>query len=273
MRLASLHQSLRMAAVSGLGIVLVLAGCGLPALSAPEPVVGRAPPATISFIHAYARGDFGGTDDRASPLYRVEWERRGLSPRDREALLPEYFKATPHPTEWVHFTYVGGLVDDRGFEHFLFTAASTGGDGDPAPTVWRVDADPEGRVIWNEMVYLFSDDTSVVKVVAGPARLRSIPAPSALRGSTARALTGVESTHGPEGYYAVAIDQATSDRGGPGVTHANVWFFAVDRDGYVRRGAWTYGEPQPGARRARAFRGELSPAQNRLLTTYLAAIQ
>ena len=256
---------------------IALSGCSLPALSRPSlvdngAVIAREPAAAATFIDAYAHGDLRTSDDAASPLYRAEWIRRGTTRDQRFALLPAYFRAPVHPSEWLQFSYVGGLVDDVGFGHLLYTAHSTGGTGDAAPTVWRVDVGPDGSVIWTEMVYLFSEDTSdvtSVEVDGAPARAS---VPPQLRSFQDLPLVGVHTTRGQEGYYAVA-SRPTATPNDPHAVHSYVFFFAVDPDGHLRAGAWSYGKPQPGlSRTARSTRVNLSADQSRLLRAYLDTI-
>ena len=44
------------------------------------------PPAVTAFLEAYGRGDELAADALASPLYRAEWARRGLSAQERARL-------------------------------------------------------------------------------------------------------------------------------------------------------------------------------------------
>src|SRR5713226_951708 len=46
------------------------------------------PPFAAAYVAAYARGDEATAEQVASPLYRLEWARRGVSVADRQALIP-----------------------------------------------------------------------------------------------------------------------------------------------------------------------------------------
>src|SRR5262249_57634076 len=118
---------------------------------------GGGPRPAAAFLDAYARAGEAGAEAVASPLYAAEWERRGLSPADRRALHAA--AAADAEGEWVHFAYLGGAVDRRAFVHLLYLARPAGPRAPSPASVWRVDADPAGRVIWLELVYLFARDT------------------------------------------------------------------------------------------------------------------
>jgi hypothetical protein len=222
-------------------VVMVLVGLALiPAtIGRSEVVLGAEPALTATFITAYARGDLLSADGVASPLYRAEWARRGLSLQNRYDLLPTSFKAAAHFREWLHFNYVGGVVDRGGFGHLLYAARSTAELADSAVTVWRVDSDPDGRVIWVEMVYLFSQGTSTVSSITSDRDDSILLLPAALRSIHPRFLIGVRSLEGHEGYYAIELRPAeTRDVTPP----SGLLFFAIDENGVMRPGAWTFGQ-------------------------------
>lgn len=207
-------------------------------------VLAGEPAATSVFLAAYARGDLAGADALASPLYRAEWIRLGLSLDDRQALLPTYLKGPGHQTVWLRFTYVGGMVDAWGFGHLLYAAEATGGNGDHAPTMWRVDTERDGRVIWMEMVSLFSPSTPALTTIAPTSNPSAMPLPTTSGSLHQCVLLGVRNTAGPEGYYEVGLraDGAAGAKRCPD----QVVFFAVDEDGRIRPGAWTFGQSRPG---------------------------
>ncbi|HEX5415348.1 MAG TPA: hypothetical protein VFZ25_06765 [Chloroflexota bacterium] len=209
-----------------------------------ERVLAREPAATTAFLAAYARGDLAQADELASALYRAEWLRRGLSLEDRQSLLPAYLKGSGHPTVWLRFQYVGGMVDARGFGHLLYAAEATGGDGDRSPSVWRVDTDADGRVIWLEMVGLLAPSPALVTTIAPTSNPSAMPEPSRPGSPRPCLLLGVRSSAGHEGYYEAGLkpDDPTGADGCP----ARVTFFVVDEDGLVGPGAWTFGQSRPG---------------------------
>jgi hypothetical protein len=99
----------------------------------------------------------------------------------------------------------------------------------PASSAWRVDTDPFGRVIWAELVYLFSVDAATVSAVADRGVLAAIPFPDSLAQFHPRLIAGMRAGAGPEGYYAVAMQDGS------------IIFFAVDAEGKIRPGAWNFG--------------------------------
>src|SRR5262245_23556421 len=104
-----------------------------PATDPPAGLVGQEPAATAAFLAAYAHGDEAGADALASPLYRAEWARRGLSAAVRAALRSS--------SAVLEFRYVGGVTVDGGFAQLLYSARATAPDGRTALSVWRADAD------------------------------------------------------------------------------------------------------------------------------------
>lgn len=239
----------------GLGFValLVLAAVTFSALWLAEPQTAKTiaprqlttePAATARFLAAYARGDLASADDLASPLYAAEWTRRGLSRDDRVALLPTYLTGPDHPAVWLRFTYVGGMIDASGFGHLMYFARATGGDGKNAPTVWRVDTDQNGRVIWLEMVGLFTDASPDLTTVGATSDASAVPLAPTVDRSRVCLIFGVRSTHSPEGYYALGV--GTDGRSGASGCPGTVAFYSVDEDGSIRPGAWSFGQARPG---------------------------
>lgn len=219
-------------------------GCGLspsaPKSAAPPPV-GEEPAATVAFISAFARGDETQAERVASPLYAQEWDRRGVSESDR---LSWHSRATQASTDgdWLAFQYVGGVTGASGRHHLLFTGASVGALGTPTRTVWRFDTDQQGRVIWGEMVYLFSDQvTSLTPQIETPSPGAAL-SPSVLDRFHPSVVVGIHSASSSEGYFALVTGEKPA--GSPSKTAASntisVTFLAVDSDGEVRPGVWSY---------------------------------
>jgi hypothetical protein len=196
------------------------------------------PPFAAAYVAAYSHGDEVLAEQVASPLYRVEWARRGLSPRDRQSLFPG-----PSPErasgEWLHFAYVGGAVDGRGFGHLLYLAYPVPRGATSQPSAWRIDTAPDGRVIWAELVYLFSPEATAISPIREGDSVPPLP-------FQAQLVVGARSLGGPEGYYA-ALLPAVADKAYTVSSTATVVFFAVDPDGNVRPGAWSYGQVHPGS--------------------------
>ncbi len=190
------------------------------------------------FLTAYSMGDEQAAEQFASPVYRQEWERRGLSLEERRALEQEWPWATGAPPSSPNFSYVGGLIDRRGVGHLLYAGRAVARSGLVVQSAWRVDVDAAGDVTWLELVYLFSG-RSALTLYDG---LTDIPEVKTRRAHAyldpAVAIT-VDDTD--EGYYVAARPQGNT------VPEASedVAFFAVDADGTVRPGTWTFGESVP----------------------------
>jgi hypothetical protein len=125
---------------------------------------------------------------------------------------------------------------DGGFAQLLYAARATAADGRPALSAWRADADPAGRLVWLELVWLFSDEVGAVATVGATDDTQDLPPPLDPASRRAVVLVGVRSASGREGYYALGRPTAA----GPPVPAG---FGAVDADGEFRPGAWSYGQP------------------------------
>jgi hypothetical protein len=232
-------------------------------------LVAQEPAGAAAFLAAYARGDEAGAEALASPLYRAEWARLGLSIAERAALRPWARPGAGSPPARLDFTFAGGVAAGGGFVHLLYAARGAAGAGPPALSAWRADADPGGRIVWLELVWLFSDAVAE-PVPAGPADAvpdRGLPpAVAALRPVV---LAGVRSAGGPEGYYALGVPTAA----GP---VAPIGFVAVDAAGASGPGAWTYGRPR-GPAESGAARGRgpvaLAPDLRALQRAYLGTLR
>ena len=223
--------------IGGLVLVQLLQGCsGLRPLtlnpfipkSAPHGEIRHEPTLTSQFIDAYRSGDEIAVEKVASPLYQKEWNRRGISLARRQAWLPSA-QAHPDGTSWdFTLTFVDGLVGDDGINHLLYLARS----GDQTTgTVWRIDADSSGRVVWAEMVWLFSSDTPALTTVATPSEAGKAALPPPVMKIPPDMLIGVRVSTAWEGFYAARY--FTNGR-------SSVTFFGLDEDGQLRPGAWSY---------------------------------
>lgn len=201
------------------------------------------PVGAAAFVAAYARADEAAAERLASPLYVIEWGRRGSSFELRESYVQP---AASSAGGWLRFTYQVGMIDRGGFAHLLYTAEPV--SGPPVPTVWRIDTAPDGRVIWSEPVWIFARPVSLVHVSAFPsiedlADIAGTAEPSA-HFAPAR-VAGFRAADATEGYYLAGVEAGASPGASP-TRPASVRFFAVDDGGRVRPGAWSYGEPHPG---------------------------
>jgi len=247
---------------------LLRGGSAVTAQTAPDDETSSAPTAavpsaTASFVSAYGRGDIATMEAIASPLYFVEWARQGVSLGEQASLLQEHQHAPSG--EWLYLFYETGLVDSRGFGHYLYVGRPISATG--SPSIWRVDADASGRVIWMEMVWLFSSRSLAVQAVQPDAASADSPVRSVLPSGPSDVVFGVRSADGVEGYYGVSplhAVQATA------ASLDTVQFYAVDDTGKFRLPGWSYGERFPN--RPLAGRQPLQADQASALSSYLASI-
>ena len=223
--------------VTGFLLVLVLQGCGRTTLSSLNPLVAkssshgelvREPALAGQFIDAYRRGDEAAVEQVASPLYRQEWMRRGVSVQQRQRWMPSGQVRPDGTTGVFTLSFIDGLVGDDNLSHLLYLSRS--GD-QSSETVWRVDADSSGRVIWVEMVWLFSSETTSLINVSTPREAGLAALPPRLARIHPDMLIGVRDSVGWEGYYAARYVA----NGGFVVN-----FFGLDEYGDLRPGAWSY---------------------------------
>jgi len=235
----------------------------------PEPIHAA------EFVAAFARGDEVAADRVASPLYRAEWSLRDVSIEDRLSILPHPAASNGSATDWARFTYVNGFVDGGGFGHLLYAALATAGGDHQSPSLWRVDTDPDGKVIWNEMVWLCSDRTTSVAPIDTTTSASDIPVPAMFASSVPWHVLGVRSTRGNEGYYAVALRNQPSRQPAADAAPPTM-FFAVDGDGQIRIGAWTYGRDFLGRaatnRKAALLHLGLDTDESALMMAYLSSL-
>jgi hypothetical protein len=233
-------------------LVALLVG-GVPTLEPPVAGVVSStrpePPAAPLFVAAYARVDAHAIAQLVSPLYRLELARRGDG--GHEAFLPvPWDERMPAPlSPWLQFRYLDGIADAQGFTHAFYLARSRLATGHrPTATLWRVDLDPAGRVIWGEMVFglgeadrVAASQTSRVRVAALP----PVPIPPALAprwpGLRPTALLALHSSEGHR-YYVLGLVPKAMPAGGRPPPSVLV-YFGVDREGKIFPGAWSYGEP------------------------------
>jgi hypothetical protein len=206
-----------------------------------RPVVARPEPAAAaSFVAAYGAGDETTAERSASPLYAAEWARRGIAATDRTSLRAPVVGADRRPTP-LSFQYVNGAVEPDGVAHLLYLVRPTGSTG--SPTVWRVDTDARGQVIWAEMVWLFSEGATRVAPVSDPGALGSLPLPDEVARLRPRLAVGLRAAGASEGYYALEVDAPAPDG-----HRAELLFMAVDEAGRARPGVWSYGQAEAGLR-------------------------
>jgi hypothetical protein len=230
----------------------------------PAPIVDE-PSLAGAYLTAYAKGDLTAADQVASPLNQIEWSRRGFSLAVRQTLLPE---ARGPGAPWMTFHYVGGTWDGAGFGHLLYLGEPVDGSQSTYPSAWRVDLDPSGRVIWAELVYLFSESTPLAPVNGTAVSSEALP--PALVNQNARLVAGVRSTAGPERYYVLAVPARSAASAAAGPT--SIKFVGIDSDGQIRPGAWSYGvdsSAAPYGQTTPPHSVALEPALAQLLASYL----
>jgi hypothetical protein len=263
-------------------VCLVILGCNSPLEAAASPSSKSAPgielvterSRTAAFLAAYANADEAGAENLASPLYAAEWARRGLSVTERQALL-EPAATSDVADGWLEFSWVGGMSDGRGFEHLLFTARPIGPRAGQQTSIWRVDTDASGSVIWLELVFLLAPDLTDTSTVHENEMGGSVPLPATLAALRPRWIVAVRSAETSEGYYVLAVPGSATGTSSeaPGMS---VVYFGVDSDGQVRPGAWSYGQANPGpstyGRPPAPHPVALSPELNTLERGYVATL-
>lgn len=191
--------------------------------------VSQEPPEAAAFLAAYRQGDESTAEQVASPLYLKEWTRRKVPFDHRLGWVPAV-RAASTSANWLDVSYANGVVqDDQG--HLLYVGRSTQAGQRTTQSVWRLDTDASGRVIWAEMVWLFSESTGPLTTVSDPTAQDPARIPPVFARLHPQAVYGVRAASGWEGYYAVrylVADQPIMN------------FFAVDEYGELRVGAWTY---------------------------------
>jgi hypothetical protein len=224
------------------------------------PIAGE-PSLAGAYLTAYARGDLPAADQLASPLNQIEWSRRGFSVTIRQTLLPD--ERGPDGA-WLAFHYVGGTWDGAGFGHLLYLGVPVGARQPLYPSAWRVDLDPQGRVIWAELVYMFAANTPLAIVHGNASDAGDLP-PS-LVSQEARLIAGVRAPTGQESYDILAVPSRLA------AGTIAIRFAGVDAAGQLRPGAWSYGVEnsvapygQPSPPRSVALERDLA----QLLASYL----
>lgn len=213
-----------------------------------EAAVVPEPRAARQFVDAYARVDEATIAHLTSSLYRFELARRGYG--DRLAVVPvPWDDNAPRPAmPWLRFTYLDGIADSNGFTHLLYVARSTLADERQAPTtVWRVDLDPDGRIIWADVVFGFGEAKGYSVHRTTDVHLRDLPEIPVLQSLQViwpslqpQVLLTVTSLDG-QVYYALGLVSKGKTLAGGGVPDV-VIFFATDEDHHVFSDAWSYGK-------------------------------
>lgn len=206
-----------------------------PSITAP---VDREPAPAAAFVTAFTRGDEVAAEHVASPLYRAAWNRLGLRPDQRYAWHSQASQVDPSG-RWLRLKYVGGITGASGRHHLLYSGLSGSAEGTPTRSVWRFDTDPQGRVIWGEMVYLFTDATDEPTVVRGTSASQGL-ARTVLQTYHPLVVVGVQTGPSHEGYFALIQSDARVSNRPDAPRSISVAFLAVDSDGIVRPGVWNY---------------------------------
>src|SRR5262245_59712828 len=112
-----------------LGLLLV----GIQTASPPNPVGPTAIPAAVAtFGRRYAADDDATMLGIASPLFRLELGRRGVTmPAERADIRPHGLTFTPR----------GGMWDDEGFGHWFYTTRLAQPTRKAPLSIWRIDSD------------------------------------------------------------------------------------------------------------------------------------
>jgi hypothetical protein len=225
---------------------------------------------TMDFVEVYATGDEVLADALASPLYRAEWKRLGVSAKERMELRLGH---GPQPKA-LRFSYVGGVRSAGGFGHFLFAVSPipTGAQTERTYSVWRVDTAPDGRVIWLDLVWIFGTETEEINLVTRASSLAATSVPADAAATGAKPLVGIVSTDTGEGHYLMGLGKGGDAT--KGCAPSVIRTYTVDADGQFRPGAWGYGlsdhgvDPYPAAVEATP-RIKVEPEDTALLAAYL----
>ena len=196
---------------------------------------------TTAFVTALAHGDEATAEQVASPLYQAEWTRRGLTVRDRTALARSSSDLPVPGAEKLHFTSIGRVDTSQGFRQLLYVARPANDDQAAPSSVWRIDTDPRGQVIWAEMVFLLDADSAPFTPVEAGDTSKEINLPGYFPGLDPQVVMGVRSATGSEGYYAVKITNSSTQKA-KGGDSTGIVFFGVDDDGAIRPGVWSYAQ-------------------------------
>jgi hypothetical protein len=225
------------AIASGLLVACLLGGCVQTTSLAKQKLnqgeVAAEPTPAAAFVDAFRRGDETAAERQASPLYHQEWARRKVSPSERESWLPAWHRAGGSLGDWLDVSYVDGFVDTQGKGHLLYVGRSAKPGADASPTVWRLDTDTNGRVVWAEMVWLFSNGTRDLAPLTGNATGSNAGLPLPLARMHPHFVIGIHSAQSWEGFY--AVEHTAGD-------HLALNFFAIDDAGQIRPGAWSLKE-------------------------------
>lgn len=216
------------------------------------------PPSAAAFIQAERDRDVERASLFTSPLFRAELERRG---RGAEWPFDGLWLAAASKLD---FAYLGAVMDADGFTYTLYKARPKHSDGPNAPTsLWRIDLDPRGRVIWGDFVRLFDSprvalvhDESVAWQLCTLERMWATPP----GGERRQALFGVRSGAG-DAY--VALHPNPEDAG-------RIAFAQEDATGQLGPSFWSFGQITPTW--GSFDLGGLSDADLRTLDDYLSAL-
>jgi hypothetical protein len=220
-----------------LGALLGAACLGPAGPVAPVPaaaVRAAEPTGASAFLAAHTRGDASLSERVTSPLFWAELSRRGRP----DVRLDPFWSEVLAVAE---LTYLDTVFDERGFGHAFYRGWPRRPGSDGPATVWRLDLDPRGRVIWGEWVRLLDGPVEWMAaeepVAAFGAMAATLPRLSA--DLSAGTVFGVRSRNG-EGYYAVGLRR---DPAQPRPSH--FLFVIAGPDGELVSDPWTFGRPWP----------------------------
>ena len=254
--------------------VLGQAGCNL-SVGQVAPlgwVVSDEPPSAAAFIASQRDHDSVEAARVTSPIFRAELARRG-----RGTEWP-FYGLWIEATSRLDFRFVSAVTDGSGFTFALYAARPRISVGPDSPTsLWRIDLDPEGRVIWGELARIFtSPEVEVVQALGDDidSATTALPWTASNVDDGQLSVFGVRSKAG-DAYLAVGFGQrgTTDDR------PSKVTFVMLNASGKVLPNCWSFGQPSPTwdaewhPADPSAFDIDgLDPADVQTLETYLASI-
>ncbi len=230
----------RIAKISVAGLILIATlalGLSTAQGAIVQPRVSLEPPDAAAFITSQRDQDAATASRVTSGLFHAELDRRGL---DRAYPLdPLWSEATSKLT----FTFVDALADRNGFTSALYTARPK--DADYPVTLWRLDLDPQGKVIWGDFLWLFGDANvrTISSTGASPKLTYSLAFAPREAGSPRPCLVfGIVSGKG-DGYLALGLNCWGS--GANIAPPSPVAYATVDGSGAIHPGYWSFGDTTP----------------------------
>lgn len=189
---------------------------------------------TTRFLDAFSSGDEVLAESLASPLYAAEWRRLGVSAAERSTLGGG---GTAALRKALRFEYYGGIRSAHGFEHYLYGVQSIepAANGRRMYTIWRVDADPRGRVVWLALVYLLGQEAGGFRLVDDQLSLEDAASRAGLTQAGWQTTLGIAAANEGATLYLAGFGRSGD------AAPTRVRTFTLDLSGKCLPGSWAYG--------------------------------